>query len=533
MKGKKLVDRVVDNFEKASDARRAFEERWKRYYDLYRCRPKPQREETRANIFVPEIYTTIETLTPRLVSNFLNTSKPIVQILGREESDMDNALASEKLLSYQFERMSLPLKLVNFYKQALIYGTSIGKVYWDYSSEHDEKGYEIIKRDEPAFDVLNLFDFFVDPEAVDIDDARFCIHRSYLSVDELKKRESAGIYKDVDLLKTNGSFLSSIDNGDDDPWDKNDALDERNIEILEYWENDRVITVADRCVVLRDTPNPFHHNRKPFVRLIFVPVPFEFYGVGVIEPIEGLQLELNTKRNQRLDNVNMVLNRMWLLQRGALDDLRQLHSRPGGVIVVNDLNGLQPLPSPDVTSSSYQEEEKIKNDIQNTSGVSDYIRGSQSNDRHTATEVRIKSEQSNTRFDFNFKLMAEMGLKRIAQLVIKLDQQFIDEERTIRIIGKEGVKFVKIAPEEIAGEFDLIPNVDPMRIDESEKRQQMMTLYSNLIKNPVVDQRVLSRRLLETYDFQNAEEMLKDREEFYTGELPENKNAAVGLNMKK
>lgn len=509
MSNNTLTDKIVNCFEKAAEARKTYQERWKRYYDLYRCKSKPHSEDSKANIFVPEIYTTIETLTPRLVSNFLNTSKPIVQVIGREESDMKNARAAEQLLLYQFERMNLPMKLVTFYKQALLYGTSIGKVYWDYKLKNDGT----VINDGPAFDVINLFDFYVDPEACGIDDARFCIHRSFLSMEELRDREDQGIYENVDQLKSCGECFGIAGNGNEKPDGNNDALKERDIEILEYWEDDRVVTVAGRSVILRDTPNPFSHGKKPFVQLIFVPVPFEFYGIGVVEPIEGLQLELNTKRNQRLDNVSLVINRMWLLQRGALDDLRQLHSRPGGVIVVNDINGLQPLPSPDVTSSSYQEEDNIKNDMQNTSGVSDYIRGSQTTYRHTATEVKIKSDQSNTRFEFNFKLMAEMGLKRIAGMVIQLDQQFMDQERTVRLIGKNGVEFVKISPDEISGNFDLIPDVDPMQIDESDKKQQMLTLYSNLAKNPVVDQRVLSRKLLESFDFQNVDEILQGEEE--------------------
>ncbi|MDO1767767.1 hypothetical protein Q2354_28065, partial [Escherichia coli] len=39
------------------------------------------------------------------------------------------------------------------------------------------------------------------------------------------------------------------------------------VEILEYWEQDRLIVIANRSVVLRDTPNPFNHKQIPFVEL--------------------------------------------------------------------------------------------------------------------------------------------------------------------------------------------------------------------------------------------------------------------------
>jgi hypothetical protein len=508
MGNKLLLEKITEGFDKASDYRKAFEDRWKRYYGLYRSRAKPQDDETRANIFVPEVFTAIETLTPRLVSNFLNSSKPAIRVFGREESDMANAVSAEKLLAYQFEKMEMPLKLISFYKQALLYGTSVGKVYWDYRVRKGRNGEDVVVYDDPAFEVLDVFDFYIDPGATGIDDARYCIHRKFLSWEDLKKRESDGIYRNVEKLKNCGGYVESASVGDREPGDSSDPLEERTFEILEYWEDDRVVTVGERSVILRDVPNPFDHGKKPFVQMVFVPVPFEFYGIGVIEPIEGLQMELNTKRNQRLDNVNMVINRMWLLQRGAMDDLRQLYSRPGGVIVVNDINGLQPLPSPDVTSSSYNEEEKIKSDIQNTSGISDYIRGMISSDKQTATEVRIKSEQGANRFDFNFKLMAEMGLKRIASLVIQLNQQFVESDRTIRIIGEKGADFRKITPAEIQGNFDLIPNVDPLRIQEMENRQQILTLYSTLINNPIIDKNALTKKLLESFDVGNTGEFM-------------------------
>jgi len=511
---KTLLEKILYNFQKASEYRKPYQERWRRYYNLYRCRAKSMDDETRANVFVPEVYTIIETLCPRLLSNYLNTSKPVVEVLGREESDMENARAAEKLIAYQFERMQIPLKLVTFYKQALLYGTSIGKIFWDYRIGRNKDGEDVVLYDDPVFEVLDLLDFYVDPDASTIDEARFCIHRKFLSINELRKRQESGIYDNVDKIGTSGSFCDSIDYYNEDE-NSHDPIEDRNVEILEYWEDERVVTVAERSIILRDSLNPFDHGKKPFIKLVFVPVPFEFYGIGVVEPIEGLQLELNTKRNQRLDNVNLILNRMWLLQRGAVDDLRQLRSRPGGVIIVNDINGLQPLPAPDVTSSSYQEEDKIKLDIQNTSGVSDYIRGAMSSQKQTATEVQIKSEQSSSRFEFNFKLMAEMGIKQIARFVLQLDQQLIDRERTVRILGKNGVEFIRINPDEISGDFDLYPCVDPMKIHEAEQKQQMLTLYSNLISNPIVDKKVLSKRLLEAYEIQNPENMLQKEDGKY------------------
>ncbi len=502
-----LLNKVVESFEKSSSYRNEKEKRWRRYYEMYRSRAKPTDDKYRANLFVPEVFTIVETLLPRLVGGFLNSRSSPIEVLGREEKDIPKAKVAQMLISYQLERMNFPLHLVTFYKQALLYGTSVGKVYWDYRTTKSPTGETIVAYDDPVFEVLDLFDFFIDPDAWDIDNARYCIHRKYLSIEELKQRQRAGIYKNVDKVKD-----PATTNIEAEPSCPSTYMQERNIEILEYWEDDRVVVVADRSVILRDAPNPFYHGKKPFVHIVFVPVPFEFYGIGVIEPIEGLQHELNTKRNQRLDNVNLILNRMWLVQRGTLDDYRQLQSRPGGVIVVNDINGIHPLPSPDVTSSSYMEEEKIKRDIQNTTGVTEYIRGVMPIEKQTATEVRIKSEQSSTRFDFNFKLMTEMGIKRIARFILQLDQQFITRERSIRIAGRKGVEFKRVSPEDIMGNFDLIPNIDPERVRQTLRREELLRLYSILARDPHINPKPLLEEILKAFDVKNIKEILSTKQ---------------------
>jgi hypothetical protein len=467
MKKTDLLNRILERYESAAQFRSEFEEKWKRYYRLYRSKSPARDDSTKANLFVPEIFTTIETIMPRLVSGYLATSKPPVDLVGREMRDHKNAEATKALITYQYENIDFPIFLNEYIKPALLYGTSVAKVYW----KHDPG-----KFDGPMLEVVDIFDFFIDPEARSIDDARFVIHRKMISMEELKERQKSGIYKNVDKIRQG----EGTDNNRNPVLEKDDITmrieDVRDVELLEYWENDRVVVIANRDVILRDSPNPFSHGKKPFVDISFIAVPHEFYGIGVVEPLEGLQNELNVKRNQRLDNVNLIINRMWMMQSGSVDDLRQLRSRPGGVIVTNDINGLKPLPIDDVTASSYNEEERVIRDIHNTSGINEFVRGNQIiGGNITATEVKIKSEQATTRLDYNLKLMAEKGIRTITQMVIQLNQQFIDKPMVIRVVGSDGVNYRKISLHEISGNFDVKVNPDPAGIGEEERLQNATT----------------------------------------------------------
>lgn len=505
----KTLALIESRFLKAEKARDDHVKRWQVYYDLYRSRPKPQDEATRSNLFIPEIYTTIETITPRLIANFLNANKPLVTFLPRKPEDIENADSADMLLHYQFERMNLPVKLVTFYKQALLTGTSVAKIYWRYETKIEENGDTKIVYDGPAFDVLNLKEFYIDPNATSLEDAKYCIHKTTVTKEHLETMEKKGIYKNIEKLQEKNEDKERDIGGvkSDNVYDENN---EEDIELWEYWEDDRVVTIADRRIILRDIKNPFAHGKKPFIYIVFVPVPFEFYGIGAVEPLEYLQSALNTIWNQRMDNVNLVINRMWLLQRGAMDDVNQLVSAPGNIIEVNDINGLQPLPTPDVTGSSYKEEDKIRFNMANTSGVSDYVKGNDDYGKQvTAFEVRVKAEQSNGRFDVNFRLMAEMGLKKTAKMCHQLNQQFINEETIVRVVGKNGVEFKKLQPWQIQGEYDVECNIDPMEITKQENRQQALELRNQFRGDPTVNPIAMNRKVLEAYDW-DPDEFLQE-----------------------
>src|SRR5205823_4458461 len=108
-------------------------------------------------------------------------------------------------------------------------------------------------------------------------------------------------------------------------------------EIMEVWTDDgRVMTMINRKAIVRAHENPFDHGEKPFVRIVDYLNEHEFWGSGEIESIEGLQDAINAITNQRVDNIRLTMNQMYGVNTRAIEDLRDLRSRPGGVVRVKD-----------------------------------------------------------------------------------------------------------------------------------------------------------------------------------------------------
>jgi hypothetical protein len=528
MKDSDILHRIITDFEAARMSRIPHEERWLRWYKLYRS--YTEKKDTGANLFIPYTFSIVETVMPRLITTIF-ASRPYIGVLPVNQASVETAKMHELLLDYQLTQRINTIEVASLWiKEALMYGTSFLKTMWRYESrwmKHNTskmdlfgvsvgnkvEEIETVLYDDPDVVHVDLWDIFVDPEATTIDDAEYVIHRVYRTKEYLKKQAAAGLYSNLEGIESSytssESELSADDRLDAVGLSRTKKQDDR-IELLEYWTDDRVIVVANRSQIIRNEENPYWHCKKPFIRIVDHPVPHELYGIGEIEPIEYLQYELNDTRNQRMDNVNLIINRMWKVLSSSELNPEHLISRPGGVIQVNEMNEIEPLPVEDVTASAYAEETEIKRDIDRTMGVYSYARGETTDRRETATTASILSNAANERFKMKVQLMEDMGLRRLGLMLIQLNQQYMDHERVIRIVGDDGVHFQKLSPEDIAGEFDVMPigsTVEPI-VNKDTRLSQLLNLYSNIKDNPYIDHAAFLKRILEVADIKDTERII-------------------------
>jgi len=133
----------------------------------------------------------------------------------------------------------------------------------------------------------------------------------------------------------------------------------------------------------------------------------------------GLQTETNARRNQRLDNVNLCLNKQWLVKRGKGIQLSSLiNSRPGAVHLGDSIGDedIREVPITDVTASSYREEDITDRNIEEVSGHSANTLGVQAPDRQTATASAIAASSAGEDEAFRIKCFIETGIRPILEM---------------------------------------------------------------------------------------------------------------------
>lgn len=510
---------VNSSFSEARSYQQPWFTKFTRWYELYRSFQSRKNYEGKSNLFIPVTFWTIEATIPNLT-----LGKPKLRVLPREEGDVSRAEAINSLLDYQWDEIGMQEKLEMWVRNTLIYGTGISKLSWQFDRQNE--------LDAPHVDIVDILDFYIDPNATSIEDAEWVIHRTQQRMDqiqsnpnfdqlEVKKLKSGtkGVtvdqYKEQKRAAIDGSSASQIQK-------------KGMVELKEYWglfdleddgeKKEYIITIANDQYVLRMEENPFAQflsQPKPFFIMRDVKIPHEFYGVGMVEPMERLQEELNDTRNQRMDNVTLVLNRMWQVVRGADIDENELISRPGGIIHTNIPNGATPLPTADMTRSSYEEESIIKGDIQQASGVSGFESGAPAGPElsvDTATGVRAVVERASVRFRAKIQSM-ELALRSFMKGLIQFDQYFIDHEKIIRLEGDMGIEFTRLTPEEIRGNFDVFIEAGSSQpISQILKRQEAMQLFQILALAPEVNRQKLIQELLDAFGIKNKKEYLAQQQ---------------------
>lgn len=500
----KCIDDLSSMFTQWETWRKPYEVLWEEIYRLYFSQQDKKKTSTRSGITVPIIFQVIEAAVPKVVNTIFGSGEEFFDVIPVNPVDQNFADAIKTLLTFQLTQAEFMVKFVDFVKQLLLYGTSYFHVYWKVKRDwvinrtpirepltvnglmvdpdnirwEETREYKVVER-RPEIEVLDILDVFPDPESRNESDARGVFVRSWMSIEDVRAggKGKFPIFANTDsplLIEGDTKFSESrqgrytirgltTPNGKD------------LVEVLTFWgkydlDGDGIkekcqIVLANRQVLLVARANPFHHQQCPVVRCVFFPIPLEWFGMGLVEPVINNVHELWTLRRQRLDNINLILNRMWKVNSLADIDLDTLISTPNGIILTDSMEGVEPIETGDVTNSAYNEARIVQEDIENATAPRS-IQGSPESGRlgRTAKGAQLIVGQALEKFAVGTKLVEDLGIKRVLKLVQGLDLQFIDTDQQIR--DAYGFLFApEIDPVTGIPLSDGIPKVEDLRVD--------------------------------------------------------------------
>ncbi len=561
---RKILDWVNHAYVAAKLDKDAYQEKWTSFYKMYRSWVKARKKgDWRSHVFMPIAFYVIETITPRLVAQL-----PKLTVAGVGPEDAGGAEMMEELLDWATDKSDLYLELVKAIKSSLLYGTGILKTGYDektaYSISQEPEMTEqtaqipmgILDMDGnqmtqtvsmgaqptgkmmrvrrpytsyagPIAEAVDIDDFFVDPFADSIEAARYVIHRVYRDRSHLEKMFAEGTYKrppdDVwqEFLSDHATKVrqGKIGLGSIVSPDRAQSL----YSLGELWTDNVIVTVAGlesgATVLLRAERNPYAHGEKPFVRIVDHLVPHEFWGIGELEPLEGLQEAVNATWNTRIDNIKLVINTMLLANMEFIEDPSDLQVAPGKIVRTREglplSEVIQPLTLPDTTGHAYTEAAELERMSEKVSGVNPYMTGAESPAyNRTATGVALVSEQGNTRLTHKTRIAELTGFRRLARHYGAILQQYIPDQMVLRILGPQGEQDWKvITPDSIGGRFDYDIEAESSTQTESVRREQALSLFQAFAADPLVNPLKIRADLLKVFGHKDIQNYLPTPEQ--------------------
>lgn len=398
-----------------------------------------------------------------------------LNILPIQEEDIAKAQIWNALLPFQLKQINFYQAMNNLSIDLALFGTVVSEQGWEFSKEFTYEDLakdgkeavvtEKVKDDKLTFRMIPLLNCYIDSTAESIQKAPSFIISSWEEVSNLKNLKAK--YKwNGDVEGIEGVKLISQGKGKDDRIlieyaQKGISQREMEVPMVEIlyryakiplsWvtkkDSDKDTYVEGKITVLNANGGrkkfdkdkvslldvavcQYKHGKRPFEECVYIKVPRRWYGIGVGHMMLDPNAYMNRVMNQRIDNNELLQNKMFMARRGAGLDNKSIASAPGKVVTVQNMDDFKVLEVGDAKASSYQDEQDILLWAERLSHVKDISRSDK-----TATEAQIDESGAGEFFSIVRRNVNDY-LRRVFEQFIALDQQYIEQDFMVRIVGE-------------------------------------------------------------------------------------------------
>ena len=232
-----------------------------------------------------------------------------------------------------------------------------------------------------------------------------------------------------------------------------------------YWTMGTELVLTEPVLLSELYPH-LQDGERPFVVGFSTIEAFRNYPAGDVEQSSGLQEEINTIVNQRMDNVKLVLNKRYYVRRGAQVDLEALmRNTAGGGVMMNDPEkDVKTVDTNDVTSSSYIEQDRLATEMDDL--VGSFSPASVQQNRNLNETVGGMSQLASTAGavqDYGIQTFVETWVEPVLRQCVKLIQMYETDDVILTHAAQSAQIWQKFGISEINDRLlkqDLTVNVD-------------------------------------------------------------------------
>jgi hypothetical protein len=170
----------------------------------------------------------------------------------------------------------------------------------------------------------------------------------------------------------------------------------------------------------------------------------------------SLQRETNETVNQRRDNVSLVLNKRFIVKRGNDVDVQSLLRNTAGSVTManNPKEDVVPMEWNDVTSSSYQEQDRLNVDYDELTG--NFSSSSVMTNRklnETVGGMQMLGQGANQLTEYLIRTLVETWVEPVLRQLVKLEQAYETDMVVLGLAGQKAQLSQKYGVDQITDEL--------------------------------------------------------------------------------
>lgn len=413
-KWKEAVNTAKQKMEIGVNARRADREsEWDQSEEQYKGNHWIQSDDDTADLLVVNMsFSTVNVIMP-----YMTGSDPRFLVLPYSgDASMRNAAIQQALLNrmWRSRQVSGKQHLKSVAWDYLVYGDGLMKVGYNVKQKRTA-AHEYADVAELWVEKVSPWDFWIDPTADGLHNARWACQRLWLTKDEL---EADDRYHNVDDVNVSYTKAHEGRRNSKETEGKDSVIQEfydgsQFASVYEFYD-----LVKNQMLVYSTGELPLQVVEDiggiPIVQLGNYKIPNSPYHMGELEQIWSLQQELNKTRSHlithRRRNAAKIFAKRNALKQDAMDALQSP--------IINDVafvDGDQPLEQlvravdlPNLSADVYNVSAMMQEDIYEITGVNEYLRGAGPDIRRTATEASIIEGASNIKSQFKLTQIEEL-----------------------------------------------------------------------------------------------------------------------------
>jgi len=350
----------------------------------------------------------------------------------------------------------------------------------------------------PKIEFCSVWDFYPDPNARNMDECEYVIHRHRLNRQQFKDLANRPFFnqKNIEMcLAMGGNYTKQSWETDLDLENNTYGdIESNRYEVLEYWGTIDAMTAREynleidedipnmsevqvniwtvRGKVIRIVENPFKPFRIPYQSFAYEKNPYQFFGIGVPENMDDAQSIMNGHARMAIDNLALAGNLVFDIDESALVNNQSMEVFPGKIFKRQagvPGQAIYGIKFPNTAPENMQMFDKFRQLADESTGIPSYSHGQtgvQSMTR-TASGMSMLMGAASLNIKTVIKNIDDSLIKPLGESMFQWNMQFYEGD--LPIIGDFEIK--------ATGSSSLM---------RKEVRSQRLTMFLQTIQNPQI-----------------------------------------------